>query len=63
VNEIDRARIGVREAIAHLLKVCKDAMPDDPTCEKDKEDVQDRAEYMFEKIVYAEIEMVENGIT
>lgn len=58
MNDIDKARIELREHLKHLLAVIMDNMPGDATT--DKEEVRAEAEYTMDKIVDAELVMVQN---
>lgn len=58
LNEIDKARIEVREALKHLFQVVMDALPGD----MDKDEKQHQAEYTIDNIIDAEAVMVQNGL-
>ncbi len=58
MNEIDKARLEVRETLKHLLHVIMDAMPGD----LDKDDKRREAETVMDMIVDAEVVMVQNNV-
>lgn len=60
MNDIDKARIELREHLKHLLQVIMDTQSGDPT--KDKDDLRAEAEYAMDRIVDAEMIMVQNEL-
>lgn len=59
MNDIDKARIELREHLKHLLQVIEDHLPGD----LDADDKQRQAEYSMDMIVDAELAMVQNRLT
>lgn len=59
MNEIDKARLEVRDAMKHLFNVICDALPGD----LDKEDKIMAAEHTMDHIVDAECILVQNKLT
>jgi hypothetical protein len=56
LNDIDKARLEVRETLKHLFKVITDELPGD----LDKDEKERQAEYTLDMLVDAELAMVQN---